>query len=97
MCPEMKTETGFSFEYDMWSLGCTLWYLFYKRTPFMGPKIQDTMRNIAGGYYNHPERPPISDYAKDLFKKIFVLNPDDRITFDQFFAHPFFTRTEIPP
>lgn len=41
------------------------------------------MQNIARGDYRFPEHPRVSEEAKDLLRRILVVNPEKRITIKQ--------------
>ena len=93
MCPEMFKD-GYSYEYDIWSLGIITYYLLFQRTPFAGENVKKTFENIKKGKFGYPTgayHPKISDHAKDLFNRIFQLNPNERITLEEMEAHPFYT------
>ena len=45
---------------------------------------------------NYPYKKPDDKYFRDLLNKILVKDPRNRISWDEYFNHPFFTGKEIP-
>ncbi|KAK8884915.1 hypothetical protein M9Y10_044038 [Tritrichomonas musculus] len=90
--PEKFTESMYDpFTGDVWSLGATLYNLLYDKPPFSGPNIFQLQQSIIN---DEPEFPEDADFdAVDLIKKMLKKNPDDRITCNQIWDHPFLGST----
>ncbi len=63
--------------------------LLIGRPPFETSDSKTTYRRILKNNYSFPTNVPISDEAKDLIKKILLLDPLARPTLNEILAHPF--------
>ena len=89
IAPEvLEGKQGHSYEVDIWSLGVILYTLIIGKPPFETSDVKTTYRRIRMNSYNFPDHVPISDMAKDLIKKILVIDPKQRLTLDEVAGHP---------
>jgi predicted Ser/Thr protein kinase len=88
--PEVLRKDPASYPSDIWSLGCVMYYLLVGSCPFQDPtmSVSETYKNILACRYDLSK--VREDNAADLIKKIFVLNPEARITIMEMLVHPFF-------
>lgn len=84
---------NFSFSFQVWSLGCILYYSIYKRTPFshingVNQKIQALVNpNTIIEYPPMPNfYPPI---LLEMVKKCLVYNPKARSSVADLLKYPF--------
>jgi calcium-dependent protein kinase len=96
MAPEVLNKK-YTNKCDMWSLGVILYYLFTKRLPFKAKNkpqlsyyIQNCKYNINLGPLKHA-----SDELKDLIKRLFVVNIDDRLSVNDALNHIWFKKLQI--
>jgi calcium/calmodulin-dependent protein kinase I len=82
VAPEILMRKGYDQAADMWSVGCIIYLLLSGNLPFMGRSQKELFRKIVAGSFDFDEAEweDISEDAKDLVRKLLVLNPDDRIT-----------------
>lgn len=75
----------------MWAIGIILYRLRFKKCPFEGANIRETLEKVKICQYSFPKNGKISNELKDLIEKILVINYDDRLSLEQIMAHSFFT------
>jgi len=88
MSPEIIVNNRYSFEADVWSLGCILYTLVVGCPPFEGPKAEDTLLNVKKGTYKMPINVP--NEIKDLIAKLLKYNKEERITVNDIMQQTFF-------
>lgn len=95
--PEIIKDERYSKSVDMWALGCVLYTLLCGFPPFYDDNVKELTEKVARGQYSFlsPWWDNISDSAKDLISHLLCINPDERFTIDQFFAHPWMQQKVI--
>ena len=93
---------GYDYACDMWSLGAILYVLLCGFCPFADECTPALFASITSGKYTFPSPywDNISDDAKDLVKKMLVVDPITRYTPAQALVHPWIvanTRTDPIP
>ncbi|CRG93885.1 SNF1-related protein kinase catalytic subunit alpha, putative [Plasmodium gallinaceum] len=81
-------KTYLGCEIDVWSLGVILFAMLCGFLPFDDEDIHDLFEKIRNGIFSIPGH--VSYYAKDLIKKILIVDPSKRITLNQIKKHPWF-------
>lgn len=83
---------GYGQAVDIWACGVIMYTLLVGCPPFWHRKQIVMLRNIMEGKYSFasPEWADISAEAKDLIKKLLVVDPLKRLTVKGALAHPFF-------
>ena len=87
--PEILKEDlkAISFKSDIWSLGIIIYYLLFKEYPFKG---NDIIKQIE----SNKKLKVINDKNLDnLIKNMLIPNVNQRISWEQYFEHPFFKNT----
>jgi len=71
------------------SVGCIIFLLLSGNLPFMGRSQKELFRKIVAGKYEFKEDDweGVSDDAKDLVRRLLVLDPDKRMTATQAVRH----------
>ena len=83
MAPEIvKKEKYIACYSDIWSLGVLFFAMLYGIFPFKGKDEDDLFEKINEAKLLFPEYNPIGEKTKQLFEKIFVINPIGRISLD---------------
>ena len=82
---------------DLWSLGVIMYVLLKGKFPFGGSEKQQIFKNIKKGVYDITSPPfdKVSNEAKELIKKLLVLDPNQRITAEHALNEPWFTKLKI--
>lgn len=75
---------------DIWSLGCFLYTVLCGFPPFYDEDhLVLTQKIIKAEYvFLEPWWDEVSANAKDLISRMLVVNPEDRITIEEIYAHP---------
>jgi aurora kinase, other len=91
--PEMlkpgSTDNFYDEKVDLWSLGVLMYEFLVGEAPFEDTPIM-TQRRIARGEMTVP--PFISVEAKDLIKRLLVLDPSKRIQLEDVLKHPWIVK-----
>lgn len=76
-------------EVDVWSCGVILYVMLCGRLPFDDEFIPNLFKKISNGVYTIP--PDLSPGAKNLLKRMLIVNPIDRITVREIIQDPWFS------
>ncbi len=91
--PEMikpgREENWYSEKVDIWSLGVLTYEFLVGEAPFEDTPVM-TQRRIARGEMTIP--PFISAEARDLIKKLLVLDPEKRMSLEEVETHPWIVK-----
>lgn len=97
MAPEMTTafhnQGSYNSKVDLWSVGVGYYKLLFGKFPFgSGCEInQDIQANSGDKLKFHDSINNISEYSRDLLKKMLHKDPEQRISWEAFFEHELFT------
>ncbi|KAL4446388.1 hypothetical protein ABPG74_001129 [Tetrahymena malaccensis] len=90
MAPEILKREKYNEKCDIWSLGIIIYQMIYGRPPFNPPKgahIQDLINLIEKNQIDFSAI-QIPSEVKDLILKMLITDPNQRISFEDFFEHP---------
>ena len=87
IAPEIITKKGDGSKADLWSLGLTIYYCYFKEYPYNGKNKQLVMKALKEGI---KLKRPKGLFLADLIDKLLVEDPDKRISWEEYFEHPFF-------
>ena len=87
--PEILNKQKFNEECDLWSLGVIIYVLCFKHHPYKGVTEDAIIKNIKKeGQKNFGNTG--NKNLDDLIRKLLVLDPQKRLTWKEYFNHPFF-------
>uniref|UniRef100_A0A1J3GV99 Serine/threonine-protein kinase ATG1 n=1 Tax=Noccaea caerulescens TaxID=107243 RepID=A0A1J3GV99_NOCCA len=91
MAPEIMQLQKYDAKADLWSVGAILFQLVTGRTPFTGNSQIQLLQNImrSTGLNFPADCRDLSLDCIDLCQKLLRRNPVERLTFEEFFNHPF--------
>ena len=90
IAPEVISGAGHSYEVDIWAVGIIIYTLLVGKPPFETRDVKTTYGKIKKAEFSFPDNCKISKEARNLIKRILVLDPKKRprlneILFDDFF------------
>lgn len=86
--PELLTDKATGKSSDFWAFGCILYQMLAGRPPFKAGNEYQTFQKIVKCQMSYP--PGFPFVARDLIKRLLVVNPRQRLKMDQIKSHPFF-------
>lgn len=84
--PEMVCGKTHNEKVDLWSLGVLCYEFLTGRPPFESNSYDETYRRISKALFTVPDY--VSNEAKDLMKRLLVVNPDKRLELNEVLKHP---------
>ncbi|XP_018565099.1 serine/threonine-protein kinase Aurora-2-like [Anoplophora glabripennis] len=84
--PEMVCGKTHNEKVDLWSLGVLCYEFLNGRPPFESNSYDETYRRISKALFTVPDH--VSNEAKDLMKRLLVVNPDKRLELKEVLKHP---------
>ena len=95
MAPEILSKEKYGYECDMWSLGIIIYILYFGRHPYSGVTAQSILNQINSFKHKVLKKSGDQDFD-DLIRKLLVPEPKERITWKDYFNHPFLTKRQKP-
>lgn len=92
MAPEIMMNYPYNDKSDLWSVGVMMYQLYYREVPYEGNSEQEILDKINSNLpYKQPEDPTF----RDLINRLLVVDVQRRLSWNQYFNHPFFTGKEL--
>jgi len=89
--PEVLMEKDFTEESDLWSIGILIYNLYFRAFPFDGNSKETVYNNITEDAINNLKKCENED-LNDLIRKLLIIEPNRRISWNEYFIHPFFKK-----
>ncbi|XP_077328784.1 serine/threonine-protein kinase ULK3 isoform X2 [Lithobates pipiens] len=97
MAPEMICSRHYDARVDLWSVGVILYEALFGRAPFASRSFSELEEKIRSARsIELPSRPRVSPECRDLLQRLLERDPDCRISFPDFFNHPFVDLEHMP-
>ena len=92
MAPEILDEKPYNSKSDLWSIGVIIYQMYFNEMPYKAHIESGLLMKIENDKnQNNLKRKSTGDKAlDDLIIKLLKYNPDERITWNEYFNHPFF-------
>eukprot|EP01017_Pseudomicrothorax_dubius_P041625 TRINITY_DN6676_c0_g1_i12.p1 TRINITY_DN6676_c0_g1~~TRINITY_DN6676_c0_g1_i12.p1 ORF type:complete len:170 (+),score=43.44 TRINITY_DN6676_c0_g1_i12:645-1154(+) len=90
VAPEVIFGRGYDIAVDYWSVGVILYVLLCGFPPFYEEDTDKLYEQIKAGRYDFPSPyfDDVSDLAKDLIRKLLVVDPRRRFKAEEILSHP---------
>jgi len=89
MAPELLVENKYNMKADLWSFGVIMYEFIYGVNPYFFPKnIPELKKLMTEQSITYQQT--CSGLAVDLMKSLLVIDPRKRISWENFFNHPWF-------
>ena len=87
MAPEIMMEHQYNEKCDLWGIGIMMYQLHFKELPYQGFNEKAILNKIK---FNSPRKQPNDPQFRDLLNRLLVMEPEKRISWDDYYNHPFF-------
>ena len=91
LAPEVLNGEKYNEESDLWSLGILIYTLYFGDFPYIGDSENEILEKIKDKTLLKKSD---NYHLDDLISKLLIENPRDRITWEDYFNHPFFRKKE---
>lgn len=90
MAPEILLKHSYSPLADLWSIGVILYECIFGRAPYSSKSLDELLQKIKiKQKIIIAPSVAISSECRDIMTRLLVHEPDQRISFQEFFDHPF--------
>jgi calcium/calmodulin-dependent protein kinase I len=91
--PEVTNNKMYRKGVDVWSCGCIMYFMLFGRPPFYSENEDEIYDLVSEGIWSFPNKPRVSDPAKELIGFLLEKDPSKRYTVKQALSHPWTTGT----
>ncbi|CRK91668.1 CLUMA_CG005318, isoform A [Clunio marinus] len=97
MAPEIILKHKYDARADLWSIGVILYECLFGSAPYSSKSIEELMEKVKSlQKIEIPRNTKISIECEDLLTRLLKHDPNERITFDDFFNHDFVDLKHAP-
>jgi len=97
MAVEMFLSDSYNASVDLWSTGVILFETLFGHAPFASSTYEELQLKITSNdIIRIPNHPRVTPNCKDLLSKLLQRDPKVRISFNDFFSHPFVDLEHAP-
>jgi len=91
MAPEILNEDNDFSKCDLWSLGIIIYFMYFKEYPYFGNSEVGLLKDINS---KKKLKSIENKELNDLMTKLLKININERLSWNQYFNHPFFKKDE---
>ncbi len=92
IAPEVLNGSGHSYEVDIWAVGVIIYILLIGKPPFETREVKITYNKIKKADFSFPVTSKISLAAKNIIKRILVVDPKKRPSLNSILEDEFFNQ-----
>ena len=92
IAPEIINKKPYNSKADLWSLGLTIYYCYFKEYPYNGKNKKLIVEALKEGIKLKRAQ---GLFLADLIDKLLVEDPNKRLSWKEYFEHPFFKYTSL--
>jgi serine/threonine protein kinase len=89
MAPEILRYQPYDAKGDLWSLGVIIYEMVTGRPPFTALNHVDLLKKIQTTPLTFPSPNTLPTDCVDLLRKLLVVDPKQRMSYEELFAHPY--------
>ena len=89
MAPEIMEGQPFDLKCDLWSLGVIIYYLYFQKYPYPAAQTEFALINHIKNYGQELFLKSKNEEFDDLIHTLLIKAPQERITWEEYFNHPF--------
>lgn len=94
--PEVLFKQSYSYEADVWALGCILYALLVGQPPFDSSTLKETYARICNNRYKELDDSTASRAGQDLVRWLLQPDPEHRPSLELVKEHPYLTKEYVP-